>query len=117
MGFIEKVTGSSMTKRFKECEERVKVLPKEYQEAWKEIKRIVAVSSKDFVDVMENILLLFEESVEENLTLNEVIGDDLNGFCSAITGKDCSTIFRDKWRKQLNNNVKNKLNKLNGEGR
>ncbi len=112
MGFIEKVTGSEQTKRFKEYERRVKLLPQDYQNAWKEMLQIVVISSKQFIDVMENILILFEESVEDGQSVNDIIGDDLKGFCRAICGVESTSVYRDKWRRQLNKNVKEKLSKL-----
>ncbi len=112
MGFIEKVTGSDQTKRFKEYDKRIKELPKDYQDIWKEMIPMVAISSKKFTDIMETILLLFEESASDGQTVNEVIGEDVKGFCNAITGVESTSIYRDKWRKQLNKNVKEKLSKL-----
>ncbi len=113
MGFIEKVTGSDQTKRFKDYEKRIKELPLDYQTTWKEMIPMVAISTKNFVDIMESILLLFEESAGEGQTVKDVIGDDVKGFCNAITGVESNSIYRDKWRKQLNKNVKEKLSKLN----
>ncbi len=37
MNFLEKITGSDMTKQMKSFEARAKVLPAEYQTAWEEI--------------------------------------------------------------------------------
>ncbi len=113
MGFIAKVTGSDQTKRFKDYERRIKELPEDYQIAWKEMIQIVAISSKQFIDVMENILLMFEETAADGQSVNEVIGDDLKGFCRALCGVESTSIYRDKWRNQLNKNVKEKLEKLN----
>ncbi len=116
MGFIEKITGSEQTKRYKDFQRRIKVLPKDYQDAWEEINTLfwsgTIIADKNFIDNMENILYLFEEASSDGQTVKEVLGDDIKGFCLAITGGENSPTYRDKWRKQLNKNVKEKLSKL-----
>ena len=42
-------------------------------------------------------------------SVQEVLGDDIKGFCSALVSEEGAKSFRDKWRKQLNNNIAKKL--------
>ena len=39
MDFLDKITGNDITKEFKGFEDRVSKLPKDYKEAWEEIKK------------------------------------------------------------------------------
>jgi len=115
MNVWEKVTGSDIKKELKKYEFRAKKLPAEYQEAWEEIKAHLW-SYSDFTDrnlvpILDGVLGLLEETAAEGLSIREVLGDDIKGFCSALVGAEGAKSFRDKWRDQLNNAVARKLGK------
>ena len=115
MNFLEKVTGSDMTKEMKTFELRAQKLPADYQEAWKKIKANLWPRSdftgRNLMPIFDGVLGLFEESSAEGENVQEVLGDDIEGFCLALVGQDGAKSFRNKWRKQLNNNIAKKLEK------
>jgi DNA-binding ferritin-like protein (Dps family) len=113
MNFWEKVTGSDMTKEFKAFDVRIKRLPADYQSAWGELfARLMEYSDftgRNLVPIFSGVLDMFEETAAEGLSVKEVVGDDIKGFCSALAGAEGAKTYRDKWRSQLNNNITKKL--------
>ncbi len=115
MNFWDKITGSDMTKELKAFELRVKMLPADYQAAWEKIN-VNLWSHSDFtgrnlMPILDGVLGLLEETAAEGQSIQEVLGDDIKGFCSALAGIDGAKSYRDKWRQQLNNNIAKKLGK------
>ncbi len=115
MNFWEKVTGSDMTKELRTFESQSKKLPADYQAAWEEIKENIwsysDFTGRNLMPILDGVLGLLEESAEEGQSVQEVLGDDIKGFCSALVGEEGAKSFRDKWRRQLNNNIAKKLGK------
>lgn len=115
MNFWEKITGSDMTKEFKNFEVRVKKLPVDYQVAWEEINANIWMysdfSGRNLMSILEGVIGLLEESVADGQSVQDVLGDDIKGFCAALAGEEGAKSFRDKWRKQLNDNIAKKLGK------
>ena len=113
MDFWEKITGSDMTKAMKTFDLRAKKLPSEFQAAWKKINTCLwpqaDFTGRNLMPILDGVLGLLEESAAEGQSVQDVLGDDINGFCSALTGDEGAKSFRDKWRVQLNNNVARKL--------
>ena len=115
MNFQEKITGSDMTKEMKAFELRAKKLPADYQAAWEKIKTNLwshaDFTGRNLMPILDGVLGLLEESAADGQNVGEVLGDDIKGFCSALAGEEGATSFRDKWRKQLGNNIAKKLGK------
>ena len=115
MNFVEKVTGSDMTKEMRAFESRAKKLPADYQAAWEKIKANLWPRSdftgRNLMPILDGVLGLLEESAADGQSVQEVLGDDIKGFCSALAGIDGVKSYRDKWREQLNKNVAKKLGK------
>lgn len=115
MNFIEKITGSDMTKEMNRFELRVKKLPADYQVAWEKIKANLwphtDFTGRNLMPILDGVLGLFEETAAEGQSAQEVLGDDIKAFCSALVGEEGAKSFRDKWREQLNNNIAKKLGK------
>lgn len=115
MNFWEKITGSDMTKEMEAFEVRVKMLPADYQAAWKKIIANLFLHSdftgRNLMPILDGVLGLLEESAAENQNVQDVLGDDIKGFCSALAGEEGAKSYRDKWREQLNRNVAKKLGK------
>jgi DNA-binding ferritin-like protein (Dps family) len=113
MNFWEKVTGSDMTKEFKAFEARVKKLPADYQAAWGEIDANLwnysDFTGRNLMPILDGVLGLLEESAADGQSVQEVLGNDIKGFCAALAGIDGAKTYRDKWREQLNHNVAKKL--------
>lgn len=104
-----------MTKELKNFKSRAKNLPADYQAAWVKINANLWQHSdftgRNLMPILDGVLGLLEETAGEGQSVQEVLGDDIKGFCSALVGEDGAKSFRDKWRKQLNNNIAKKLGK------
>jgi DNA-binding ferritin-like protein (Dps family) len=115
MKFWDKITGNDMTVEFKKYEARVKKLPPDYIEAWEKIKTNLWPHSdftgRNLMAALEGVLSMLEEASFDGRNAQEVLGDDIEGFCSELIGLDASNSFRNTWRKQLNENVSKKLGK------
>lgn len=115
MNFWEKITGEDMTKEMITFESRAKKLPIDYQVAWEKIKAILwqhsNFSGRNLMPILDGVLGLLEETAADGQSVQAVLGDDIKGFCSALAGEEGAKSFRDKWRKQLNNNIAKKLGK------
>ncbi len=115
MNLWDKITGSDMTKEFKTFESRAQKLPVDYQAVWKEINANLWVHSdftgRNLMPILDGVLGLLEETAAEGQSVQEVLGDDIKGFCSALADEEGAKSFRDKWREQLNNNIAKKLGK------
>jgi DNA-binding ferritin-like protein (Dps family) len=117
--FWEKITGSDMDKEWKSFVSRAKKLPVDYQAAWKQINTNLWSRSdftgRNVMPILDGVLGLLEESAAEGQVVQEVLGDDIEGFCSALAGEEGAMSYRDKWREQLNNNIAKKLSKFGGQ--
>ncbi|RUT36571.1 DUF1048 domain-containing protein [Paenibacillus zeisoli] len=115
MNFWEKITGSDMTKEFRGFESRAKKLPADYQAAWEEIKANLwsysSFTGRNLMPILDGVLGLLEESAVDGQRVDEVLDNDIKGFCSALAGEEGAKSYRDKWREQLNYNVAKKLGK------
>ncbi|MBM7578140.1 DUF1048 domain-containing protein [Jeotgalibacillus terrae] len=116
MNFLERITGSDMNREMKSFELRVKNLPADYQAAWKKINQNIWVhgdfSGRNLMPILESVLELLEVTAADGQPIEEVLGDDIQGFTSAITGHSGAKTYRDRWRYQLNRNVAKKLGGL-----
>ncbi|WP_099468090.1 DUF1048 domain-containing protein [Konateibacter massiliensis] len=115
MNFWELITGSDMTKELKIFESRAKKLPDDYQAAWGIIFANLLphgnFTGRNLMPILDGVLGLLEESAADGQSVQEVLGDDIKGFCSALAGEEGAKSYRDKWREQLNNNIAKKLGK------
>jgi DNA-binding ferritin-like protein (Dps family) len=113
MGFWEQITGGDLRKEWKTFEARAKRLPADYQAAWGKINAYLWPHSdftgRNLMPILDGVLGLLEETAADGLSIQEVLGDDIKGFCSALAGEEAAKSFRDKWREQLNNNIAKKL--------
>ncbi|CUX22947.1 DUF1048 domain-containing protein [Clostridium sp. C105KSO13] len=115
MNFWDKITGNDMTKELKAFDSRAKKLPNDYQEAWEKISLNLWPHSdftgRNLMPILDGVLGLLEEAAADGQSVQEVLGDDIKGFCSALAGEEGANSYRDKWRDQLNNNIAKKLGK------
>lgn len=113
MNLWEKVTGSDITKEFKIFESRAKKLPDDYQVAWKKIKynlwEYSDFTGRNLMPILEGVLEFLEQTAADGQSIKDVLDDDIKGFCLELVGEEGAKSFRDKWRKQLNNNITKKL--------
>jgi DNA-binding ferritin-like protein (Dps family) len=113
MTFWETITGSDMTKEIKAFESRAEKLPAEYQAAWKKINAYLwphaDFTGRNLMPILDGVLGLLEETAVDGQRIQEVLGDDIKGFCSAVAGEEGAKSYRDRWRELLNNNITKKL--------
>ncbi|MBT2207484.1 MULTISPECIES: DUF1048 domain-containing protein [Actinomadura] len=118
MKFWETVTGGDLTREWKAFEVRAEALPSGHRAAWEEIKgHILPYSNftgRNLMPILDGALGLLEESAADGQSVEEVLGDDIAGFCAALAGGDGARGYRDRWREQLNRNVARKLDRLEG---
>lgn len=116
MKFWETVTGSDLTAGWKAFEARAAKLPAGYRAAWEQIKVEIWPHSdftgRTLMPILDGVLGLLEESAADGLSIQEVLGDDIAGFCAALTGGTGTRSYRDRWREQLNRDVAKKLSRL-----
>jgi DNA-binding ferritin-like protein (Dps family) len=93
-------------------------LPADYQEAWEQIKGNLSAYSgftdRNLMPIVDGALGLLEEASADGQSIDEVLGDDIPGFCTALAGGEGARTYRDRWREQLNRNVARKLGRLGG---
>lgn len=118
MNFWETMTGSDLTREWKAFEVRAEALPADHRAAWDEIKAHLSPYSdftgRNLMPILDGALGLLEETAADGRSVPEVLGDDIEGFCAALTGGEGARSFRDRWREQLNRNVARKLDQLGG---
>ncbi|MEU8379888.1 DUF1048 domain-containing protein [Streptosporangium sp. NPDC048865] len=118
MSFWETVTGSDLTRDYKEFEVRAAALPAGHRAAWEEIKEHLFpygdFTGRNLMPILDGALGLLEETASEGQDVHEVLGDDIGGFCAALAGGEGARSHRDRWREQLNRNVARKLGRLGG---
>ncbi len=118
MNFWEKATGSDLTRDWKAFEVRAEALPDDYRAAWQQIKAHLLphgdFTGRNLTPIFDAALGLLEESAADGLRVQEVLGDDIPGFCAALAGGHGARTYRDRWREQLNRNVARKLSRLEG---
>ena len=97
---------------------RVKALPPDYRAAWEQIKTHLfpysGFTGRNLMPILDGALGLLEETAAEGQGIQEVLGDDIPGFCAALAGGEGARSYRDRWREQLNKNVARKLARLGG---
>ncbi|MFT9493943.1 DUF1048 domain-containing protein [Anaerosolibacter sp.] len=102
MNFGEKITGSDMTKELKTFESRAKKLLADYQAAWEKINANLWPRSdftgRNLMPILDDVLGPLEEKAADGQGVQEVLGDDIKGFCSALVDEEEAKSFRDKWR-------------------
>ncbi|MET8829535.1 DUF1048 domain-containing protein [Streptomyces sp. NPDC004610] len=118
MNFWETITGTDLTREWKAFEARAAVLPADYRAAWEQIKAHLFpygdFTGRNLMPILDAALALLEETARDGQSVQEVLGDDIQGFCTALAGGEGSRTYRARWRKQLNQNVARKLSRLGG---
>ncbi|MEU7641643.1 MULTISPECIES: DUF1048 domain-containing protein [unclassified Streptomyces] len=118
MNFWQTITGSDLTREWKAFETRAEALPADYRAAWEQIKVHLTPYSdftgRNLMPILDGALGLLEETAADGQTVQEVLGDDIEGFCAALAGGEGARGYRDRWREQLNRNVARKLGRLGG---
>jgi DNA-binding ferritin-like protein (Dps family) len=118
MNLWETVTGSDLTREWKAFQARADALPADYRAAWGQITVHLLpygdFTGRNLMPILDGALGLLEETAADGLSIHEVLGDDIDGFCAALAGGERARSYRDRWREQLNRNVARKLGRLGG---
>ncbi|MFJ8002048.1 DUF1048 domain-containing protein [Streptomyces sp. NPDC096310] len=118
MNFWEKVTGSDLTREWKAFEARAEALPDDYRAAWGQIIAHLFpygdFTGRNLMPILDAALGLLEGAAADGQSVHEVLGEDIQGFCTALAGGTGARTYRDRWREQLNRNVARKLSRLGG---
>ncbi|MER7369327.1 DUF1048 domain-containing protein [Nonomuraea wenchangensis] len=118
MNFWDTITGNDLTRDWKAFEARAAALPAGHRAAWEEIKGHLSTyadfTGRNLMPIFDGALGLLEETAADGQSIDEVLGDDIAGFCAALAGGKDARNHRDRWREQLNRNVARKLGRLGG---
>jgi DNA-binding ferritin-like protein (Dps family) len=118
MRFWETLTGSDLTREWNVFEARANVLPADYLAAWQQIKVHLfpygGFSGRNLMPILDGALGLLEETAAGGQRIEEVLGDDVKGFCAALAGGQGARSYRDRWRDQLNRKVARKVGRAGG---
>ena len=71
----------------------------------------VDFTGRNLIPILDGILGFLEESAADGQSVQDVLGYDIKGFCSALTGEEGAKFYRNKWREQLNKNIAKKIGK------
>ncbi|WP_061299491.1 DUF1048 domain-containing protein [Herbidospora cretacea] len=118
MNLWDAMTGNDLNREWQAFEGRAKALPADYQAAWGQIIAHLFpygdFTGRNLMPILDGALGLLEETAADGRGVDEVLGDDIAGFCAALAGGEGAETFRDRWRRQLNRNVARKLGRLGG---
>ncbi|MFF9909006.1 DUF1048 domain-containing protein [Streptomyces sp. NPDC013457] len=118
MNFWEKVTGSDLTREWQEFESRAEALPDDHRAAWEQIVAHLFpygdFTGRNLMPILGSALGLLELAAADRQSVHEVLGEDVQGFCTALAGGAGARTYRDRWREQLNRNGARKLSRLGG---
>ena len=113
MKFLDRITGNDMTRQWKSLDMRASKLPKDYQQAYAQITaelwQRAGVSGRTILALLEGVMELLEDGSASNRTAQDVLGNDIKGFCAELAADAGGKSYRDRWRDQLNNTVQRKL--------
>ncbi|RKD75954.1 DNA-binding ferritin-like protein (Dps family) [Sinobaca qinghaiensis] len=93
---------------YRAYQKRVNELPEDYRSAMKAVEKYMwhyAKGAGMFV-ILKNILEMFENSADDGLSVNEVVGNDIAGFADAILAEYPEETWMNKSRNELRNSVK-----------
>ena len=113
MNFWDKITGADMTREMALFEGRAQALPADLRAAWEEIRlqlwHHADLTGRNLMPLFNGALGLLEEAAADGQSAQEVLGGDIEGFCTALAGEEGAHTARDKWRRQLSRNVAKKF--------
>ncbi|MCO8277695.1 DUF1048 domain-containing protein [Actinoplanes sp. TRM 88003] len=118
MSIWETVTGGDLNRDWKAFAARAAALSPDHQAAWGRIvQHLMAYGSftgRNLTPIADAALALLEEAAADGQSANEVLGDDIAGFTTALAGGAGARTYRDRRREQLNRDVARKLARLGG---
>ncbi len=107
--FLKRILGDK--KEWKSMEARAKALPRDYQIVYLEIQqymwKLTGGDGMDIVEILKDLLGLFETGAADGKRALEVTGEDVAGFCDELL-RNAKTLT-ENWREALNRDVMKKL--------
>jgi DNA-binding ferritin-like protein (Dps family) len=90
MSFWQTITGSDLTREWEAFEARAEARPAHYQGAWKQIQAHIfpysGFTGRNVMPILDGALGLLKETAANGQSVQEVRGDDVKGFCTALAG-------------------------------
>ncbi|HBF74219.1 MAG TPA: hypothetical protein DDW71_03070 [Lactobacillus sp.] len=95
-------------KRYKQFKQEVEALPKAYAETFNALQSYIWNFAKNgaMMDVLEEMLHMFQESAAEKVPVNQLIGDDPVDFAENIMAQYPDELWLIKYRTRLREQVK-----------
>lgn len=108
---IDTIIGNLDEKReYKRNEARAKALPREYADAYKEIKNyLFSTSGIVTMEPLKVLVDMFEEAAAEGKKVLDITGPDVAAFADELVRGEKS--YFEQQREKLNKNIANKLKK------
>jgi DNA-binding ferritin-like protein (Dps family) len=107
--WLQKIIGDK--KEWRRMEARAAALPADYRVMYDEIKKYMwkfsAGGGMDIVDILKDLLGLFETGAADGKRALEVTGDDVAAFCDELLQN--ARTYTENWRDALNRDVRKKL--------
>ncbi|MEG0457668.1 MAG: DUF1048 domain-containing protein [Oscillospiraceae bacterium] len=99
---------------YKKYKQRIKALPNDYLFTYEKITNYMwsyygGGNGYDMINLTNNLLELFEESVAEGKRVLEVTGEDIASFCDELLLN--TSTYTEKRRDKLNREIKEKIQK------
>lgn len=116
MYFLDRMTGSDITREMKAFDARAERLPEDYRAAWEKIQNSLfayrSFSGRNLLPILHDALAMLEAASAEGQSVEEALGSDVKSFCAALAAAEGATTRRDRWREELNRRVAKRLEKL-----
>ena len=94
-------------------QKRIKKLPKDYKNAMKGIQTYMFnfAGSPEIMQVLYDLLEMFEEGAAEGKKVTDIVGSDLGAFCEDISKALPGGNWMDNYKKNLKDQINNKINR------
>jgi DNA-binding ferritin-like protein (Dps family) len=117
MNIFDKIKKIRDEKRaFRAYRRRVEALPKEYRVIFSEIEAYFWNFAMDgMIDVLSDIVTLFETGAAEGKRVSEITGEDVLGFCDGLLQEWMSRTWTGQLREKFNARIQKKLAELKSE--
>ncbi|MDR1532047.1 MAG: DUF1048 domain-containing protein [Clostridiales bacterium] len=114
MNIFEEWAKISAEKRlFREYRKRAEALPKEYRVVFFEMEQYIWNFALDgLIDVLSDIITLFETGAADGKHVLEITGHDVLGFCDGLLQEWRSRTWQGKVRERFNERIHRKLEAL-----
>lgn len=95
-------------REYRAYQKRIQQLPEPHKKAMAAIDRYMwtFVKGSGMLHYLKNILEMFEESVREGLSVQDVVGHDIAEFADSLLAEFPEETWMDKERKKLRNSMK-----------